>query len=81
MGLLSHHDKDGYWAGCCTEHGLWTGANSDKLVQLTPKAGGISIHHSLTLHGSPANQSGRPRRGIVFEYRAADAYQVMRPCC
>jgi len=40
------------------------------------QAGGISIHHCLTLHGSPSNHSGLPRRGVVFEYRAGHAYQM-----
>jgi len=30
----------------------------------------------LTMHGSPPNRSGDPRRFIVFEYRADDAYQL-----
>ena len=28
------------------------------------------------LHGSPPNRSGKLRRGIVYQYRAADAYQL-----
>ena len=43
---------------------------------MTPKAGGISIHHCLALHGSEPNLSGHPRRGLVFQYRADDAYQL-----
>jgi phytanoyl-CoA hydroxylase len=30
----------------------------------------------MTLHGSPENISGLPRRGLVFQFRAADAYQL-----
>jgi ectoine hydroxylase-related dioxygenase (phytanoyl-CoA dioxygenase family) len=73
LGLLNHGaGKDEEWNGSCRESELW--ADPDALVALTPRAGGISIHHSLTLHGSGDNPSGRPRRGIVFAYRAADAY-------
>ena len=47
-----------------------------EVVNIEPKAGGISIHSSLTLHSSPANLSGKPRRGIAFQYRADDCYQL-----
>ena len=40
------------------------------------EGGGISIHHCLALHSSPVNLSGRPRRGVVFQYCADDAYQL-----
>ncbi|MDA0838968.1 MAG: phytanoyl-CoA dioxygenase family protein [Planctomycetota bacterium] len=73
LGLLNH-TKDGYFAGACLEDHHW--AEESNLARVTPRAGGISIHHALTLHGSPANISGHPRRGIVFQYRAADAYQL-----
>ena len=66
LGLLNHHDESGYWAGECVEKDLY--ASADAMVPLMPKAGGISIHHGLTLHGSGVNLSGKPRRGIVFAY-------------
>ncbi len=75
LGQLNHLDKDGYFQGRCLESQYWE-ANPDRVVPVTPKAGGISVHHALTLHGSPANLSGRPRRGLVFSYRADDAYQL-----
>ena len=61
------------------EHkGVFCALDSDRGSHfwLTPKAGGISIHHCLMLHASPNNLSGRPRRGVVYEYRAGDAYQL-----
>ena len=73
MGLLSHDPQEGeVWSGACREASLW--ADPEALVPLMPRAGGISIHHALTLHGSGTNRSGEPRRGIVFAYRAADAH-------
>ncbi len=74
MGLLNHTEADGLFQGQCQESHLW--ADAGRLDHVTPKAGGISIHHCLTLHGSPANRSGEPRRGVVFQYRADDAYQL-----
>jgi phytanoyl-CoA hydroxylase len=73
LGVLNHL-RDGYFTGMCLEDKYWS--DPSKIVPIMPKAGGISIHHCLTLHASPANISGRPRRGVVFQYRADDAYQM-----
>lgn len=74
LGLLPHEDARGVFTAACTRRELWEIPGA--AVPITPRAGGISIHHALTLHGSPANRSGRPRRGLVFSYRAADAQQL-----
>jgi len=73
LGLLDH-DEDGLFHGNCQESYLWE--DGSRVANIMPKTGGISIHHALTLHGSPANISGKPRRGVVFQYRADDAYQL-----
>ena len=73
LGLLNYF-KDGYLSEGCQEPQYWS--DPRKLVHVTPRAGGVSIHHCLTLHGSPVNPSGKPRRGVIFEYRADDAYQL-----
>lgn len=76
LGLLNHA-VDGRFTGECQESRYWEQpSDPGDVVYVTPKTGGISIHHGLTLHGSDANASGKPRRGIVFSYRAADAYQL-----
>lgn len=74
LGLLPHHGADGRFTGGCAQPRLWEVPGA--AVAVTPGAGGISVHHALTLHGSPANQSGQPRRGLVFSYRAAEAQQL-----
>jgi phytanoyl-CoA hydroxylase len=74
LGPLSHLDAEGYFTGACQDPGIWE-KNPDKVAVVQARAGTISIHHCLTLHGSPANHSGKPRRGLVFSYRADDAYQ------
>ena len=58
LGLLDHH-KNGVFSEC-QQSSLW--ADPAALAHITPRAGGISIHHCLTLHGSPPNRSGQPRR-------------------
>ncbi len=71
---LREHRINGRFSGACVERELWT--QDADLVAITPRAGGISIHHCLTLHGSEVNHSGLPRRGVVFSYRADDAHQL-----
>ena len=75
LGLLNHY-VDGKFTGVCQETEAIE-ADPNKITAITPKMGGISIHHCLSLHGSGANISGRPRQGIVFQYRADDAYQLI----
>ena len=41
------------------------------------KAGSITIHHVRAVHGSATNFSGRPRRFLLFQYRAADAWPLL----
>jgi phytanoyl-CoA hydroxylase len=39
-------------------------------------AGGMSIHHCLTLHSSRPNRSLKARRALIFTFRAGDAVQL-----
>jgi phytanoyl-CoA hydroxylase len=41
------------------------------------KAGSITIHHVRAVHGSATNFSGTPRRFLLFQYRAADAWPLL----
>jgi phytanoyl-CoA hydroxylase len=74
LGLLNHANDKGLFTGSCQER-IWE-AQPENVAPVTPRVGGISIHHCLTVHGSGPNPSGMPRRGIVFQYRADDAYQL-----
>ena len=51
LGVLNHIEE-GLFNGRCQESYLWE--DTRRIAHVTPKAGGISIHHCLTLHGSPA---------------------------
>ncbi|MCF7689860.1 MAG: phytanoyl-CoA dioxygenase family protein [Cephaloticoccus sp.] len=75
LGPLNHINPEGRFDGICRETHHWQ-EHPEKTEAITPRAGSISIHHCLTLHGSPPNLSGRPRRGVVFSYRADDAQQL-----
>jgi ectoine hydroxylase-related dioxygenase (phytanoyl-CoA dioxygenase family) len=51
-------------------------AAGQPVADVVVPAGGMSIHHCLTLHSSKPNRSPRPRRALIFTYRAADAIQL-----
>jgi phytanoyl-CoA hydroxylase len=69
--LYSHH-QDGYFVGAVNPDGL-----TQKAEPIELHAGGISIHHARLLHGSAPNTSDRPRRFLLFEYMAADAWPLV----
>ena len=49
----------------------------DKAIACTGRAGTISIHHTLAVHGSAANTSPFPRPFLLYEFMAADAWPLM----
>ena len=50
--------------------------NSDWPIVYTPlRPGSIVFHHSLTLHGSAANISGKRRRGYSIHYMGATSWK------
>ena len=69
--IYSHHE-DGHFVGAVSEDI----PNADKAVPLEVKAGGITIHHARTLHASALNKSAHPRRLLLFQYCAVDAWPI-----
>ena len=69
--LYDHH-QDGYFVGAVTD----TELDAARTVQLEVPAGGISLHHVRTLHGSAPNRSARPRRLLLLEMCAVDAWPL-----
>ena len=70
---LDHH-QDGYFVGAISPS-----REDVDLMQAVPvevRAGGISIHHVAALHGSAPNTSTRPRRLLLYQYAAADAWPL-----
>jgi ectoine hydroxylase-related dioxygenase (phytanoyl-CoA dioxygenase family) len=53
-----------------------SGIDFSKAVPCTGKAGSISIHHAITVHGSAVNTSNRSRRLLLNQYRAADSWPL-----
>lgn len=73
FGPLDHRRGE-YFSGECSA--VPAEALSAGPVALPVKAGDVTFHHCLTLHCSAENTSGTPRRALVLQYRAADAYQL-----
>ena len=71
-GPVYDHHLDGHFCGAVTDSTF-----SDKsAVPIMVKAGGITIHHVRMLHGSVSNTSDKPRRLLLFQYCAIDAYPL-----
>ena len=72
--VLDHH-ADGYFCGAIDpSRGE---VDFSKAEKLTGPAGSITIHHVRAVHGSATNTSGKPRRLLLQQYRAADAWPVL----
>ena len=41
------------------------------------KAGSITVHHLRAVHGSATNFSGKERRFLLYQYRAADSWPLL----
>ncbi len=68
---LDHH-QNGAFVGAVTDPDF----TPDGAVPIELKAGGITIHHVRALHGSAPNTSDKPRRLLLFQYCAVDAWPL-----
>jgi ectoine hydroxylase-related dioxygenase (phytanoyl-CoA dioxygenase family) len=73
--IFDHHDEQGFFCGAI-DPGRGE-VDFSRAVKLTGPAGSITIHHARTVHGSATNTSGRPRRLLLHQYRAADAWPIL----
>ncbi len=71
-GPILDHNQDGAFVGAVTEHDF---EPADAEAIEVP-AGGVSIHHVRTLHGSLPNASQASRRLLLLMYCAGDAYPI-----
>ena len=74
-GPIHSHHHNGAFAGAVTEPDFDPG----ETVPIEVRAGGISIHHARTLHASAHNTSAFPRRFLLFQFCAADAWPLLGP--
>ncbi|HTV43774.1 MAG TPA: phytanoyl-CoA dioxygenase family protein [Stellaceae bacterium] len=73
--IFDHHGPDGRFCGAIDPESCDIGIS--RAVPCLGKAGSITVHHVRAVHGSATNFSGRPRRFLLFQYRAADAWPLL----
>jgi ectoine hydroxylase-related dioxygenase (phytanoyl-CoA dioxygenase family) len=74
-GPVYDHHVDGAFAGAIDP--VASGLDFNRAAPCTGKAGSISIHHAITIHGSALNTSKKPRRLLLYQYAAADAWPLV----
>ena len=72
-GPIHDHHENGYFVGAVTDNEI----DPADSVRIDVPAGGITIHHVRTLHGSAPNRSGSPRRLMLIEICANDAWPLV----
>jgi phytanoyl-CoA hydroxylase len=70
-----HHGPDGKFCGAIDPNSA--GIDFSRAVPCLGKAGSITLHHVRLVHGSATNFSGRERRFLLYQYRAADAWPLL----
>jgi ectoine hydroxylase-related dioxygenase (phytanoyl-CoA dioxygenase family) len=73
--VYDHHGPDGRFCGAMDPDAC--GVDVSRAVPCLGKAGSITVHHVRAVHGSATNFSGRERRFLLFQYRAADAWPLL----
>ena len=73
--VYDHHGPDGRFCGAFDPQAC--GLDVSAALPCLGKAGSITIHHVRAVHGSATNFSGRDRRFLLFQYRAADAWPLL----
>ena len=74
-GPIHDHNANGVFVGGIDPS--TSGIDFSKAVMCTGRAGSITVHHARLLHGSSANISGQPRRFLLHQYRAGDAWPIV----
>ena len=73
--IWDHHGPDGRFCGAIDPNRCE--ADLSRAVPCLGKAGSITVHHVRAVHGSATNFSGKERRLLLFQYRAADAWPLL----
>jgi phytanoyl-CoA hydroxylase len=69
------HHSDGYFCGAMDP--TRREVDFESAVPLMGKAGSMSFHHVRLVHGSAQNVSDKPRRLLLYEFSAGDAFPLM----
>lgn len=73
--VWSHHGEDGRFAGLIDPDLIKS--EIARAVPCIGRAGSMSFHHVRALHGSALNTSDRPRKLLLYEVAASDAWPLM----
>ncbi len=73
--IYDHHSPDGRFCGAIdpTQCDL----DFSRAASCLGKAGSVTVHHVRAVHGSATNFSGKERRLLLFQHRAADAWPLL----
>ena len=71
------HFKDGEYVGLI-DPSHYDEFNKEA-VSVVAKRGQVCFMHTWTIHGSETNRSGRPRRLLISDFAAADAFPLLYP--
>lgn len=75
-GPIFDHHADGHFCGAIDVRR--SALDVSRAVPCLGRAGTITIHHARLVHGSATNRSTRQRRFLLHQYRAADAWPLLR---
>jgi ectoine hydroxylase-related dioxygenase (phytanoyl-CoA dioxygenase family) len=75
-GPIHDHHADGRFCGAIDVSRSHLDVST--AVPCLGRAGTITVHHARLVHGSATNRSARSRRFLLHQYRAADAWPLMR---
>jgi ectoine hydroxylase-related dioxygenase (phytanoyl-CoA dioxygenase family) len=76
-GPVYDHHVDGYFCGAMDPDQC--AVDFSQAVPLTGPAGSLTFHHVRMVHGSALNRSNRPRRLLLYQYTAVDAWPLVQP--
>jgi len=73
--IWDHHGPDGRFCGAMDP--ARAELDLSGALPCLGKAGSVTVHHVRAVHGSATNFSGRERRFLLYQYRAADAWPLL----
>jgi ectoine hydroxylase-related dioxygenase (phytanoyl-CoA dioxygenase family) len=73
--VYDHHGPNGRFCGAMDPEKC--DIDLARAMPCLGQAGSVTVHHVRAVHGSATNFSGRPRRFLLFQYRAADAWPLL----
>ena len=76
-GPVYDHHRNGGFVGAINMSSA--GFSSADGVEIIGRAGGVTVHHVRTVHGSRHNQTRNDRPLLIFSYAAVDAWPIATP--